>query len=165
MNIIEILVKEFEQEAQTTRKMLKLVPVDKFDWAPHEKSMKIKNLAIHIAEIAAWPAMMIGAPELDFAKMDYKPTEANSTEDIVAIFEKSYKESKPALEHTNEGVLEEQWLLRTGEKIHMTMNKYEAVRHSFNQTIHHRAQLGVYLRLLNIPIPGTYGPSADEMEF
>ena len=165
MKITEILLKEFEQEAQTTLKMLKLVPADKFDWAPHEKSMNMKSLAIHIAEIAAWPAMMINSPELDFATMDYKPTEASSTEEIVAIFEKSFKEGKVALESANENILEEQWLLRTGEKIHMKMNKYEAVRHSFSQTIHHRAQLGVYLRLQNIPIPGSYGPSANEMDF
>ncbi len=162
MDIIKALVTEFEQEAQITRNMLKWVPADKFDWAPHEKSMKMKNLAIHVAEISAWPAMMINSPELDFAKMDYKPTEANTTEDLMAIFEKSYREGKSALESASEALLGNQWLLRSGEKIHMEFNKYEAIPHAFSQTIHHRAQLGVYLRLLNIPIPGSYGPSADD---
>ncbi len=162
MNIVEALLKEFDQEAQITRKMLSLVPTDQFDWGPHDRSMKLKALAVHVAEIAAWPEMMIESPELDFAKMDYTPTEVNNTANLVEVFEKGYKQGRAALEKSTETILQEQWLLRNGETIYLTMNKYEAIRHALAQTVHHRAQLGVYLRLQNIAIPGSYGPSADD---
>ena len=165
LSIIPLLLKEMDQEAQTTRKMLERVPSDKFDWKPHEKSMAMRNLTVHIAELPSWTAMTLNTSELDFAGMDFKPTPVNSTEELLAIFEKSLADGKAALEKATEEDLLPNWTLRTGEKIHSVSTKYEVIRMSFCQTAHHRAQLGVYLRLLNIPIPGSYGPSADEMNF
>lgn len=163
MQIIKILLNEVEQEAKTTRKFLALVPNDKYDYKPHPKSMSLKQLATHIAELPEWIAMGINTDGLDFAENPYSPVDINNTTDLLAYFEKCYASGYAALEATNEEVLEQPWVLRNGDQILLNQNKYDTVRVSLNQTTHHRAQLGVYLRLLNIPIPGSYGPSADEL--
>ena len=165
LSIIPLLLKEMDQEAATTRKMLQRVPADKWDWKPHEKSMALRNLTVHIAELPSWVSMTLNTSELNFEGMDYTPTPVSSTEELLAIFEKSFTEGKAALEKATEADLLPNWTLRTGDKIHSVSTKYEVIRMSFCQIVHHRAQLGVYLRLLNIPIPGSYGPSADEMNF
>lgn len=165
MDVLPLLKKEMKQEAVTTRKMLERIPQDKFDYKPHEKSMALKNLAIHIAELPSWVSMGLNTSELDFAKMDYKPTEVSNTGEIVDLFDKSLAEGFAALDKAKEEDLLPTWTMRSGEKIHGVMTKYEVIRHAFAQTTHHRAQLGVYLRLLNVPIPGSYGPSADEPVF
>ncbi|HTM97241.1 MAG TPA: DinB family protein [Pedobacter sp.] len=165
MNIIELLLTELAQEAAVTRKMLAIVPVDKFDWAPHEKSMKMKALASHIAELPGWVKLALTTKELDFATAPYEPIPVASNDDLLAILEKSLAEAKSSLEEAKEEDLNERWILRTGETIHADMSVYEMIRVSYSQVSHHRAQLGVYLRLLNIPIPGSYGPSADDQNF
>jgi uncharacterized damage-inducible protein DinB len=165
MEILELLKKEMEQEANTTRKMLKLVRREDFDYKPHPRSMVMKSLAVHIAELPGWTKMVLTTTELDFAAMDYAPTVAESNEDLLSIFEKSLADGLAALGQATESDLLPLWTLRTGESVHSVTSKYEVIRMSFCQTVHHRAQLGVYLRLLNIPIPGSYGPSADEQTF
>lgn len=165
MKITELLLKELEQEAQTTRKMLALIPADKFDWAPHTKSMKMMPLAVHLAELPTWVTLALKTDGLDFATAPYQPTTVNNTEDILALFEKSYLDGKSSLTEAKDEDLSGSWFLRNGEECYGNMTKYETIRHAYSQTIHHRAQLGVYLRLLNIPIPGSYGPSADDQSF
>ncbi|RYZ30966.1 MAG: DinB family protein [Chitinophagaceae bacterium] len=165
MDIIQALVKEMEAEAAITRKMLPLIPTDKLSWKPHEKSMSLQSLAVHLAEIPAWVSMALNTSELDFGAMDFTPTQVNDSGEIVSIFENSVSSGLNALRNAKEDDLYPSWTMRTGDQIHAVMNKYEVIRHAFAQTIHHRAQLGVYLRLLNIPIPGSYGPSADDMKF
>lgn len=165
MDILQALIKEMEAEAAITRKMLPLVPSDQLGWKPHEKSMSLQNLAVHIAEIPAWVSMALNTSELDFGAMDFTPTQVKDTGEIVSIFETSVSSGLDALRKAKEDDLYPSWTMRTGDQIHAVMNKYEVIRHAFAQTIHHRAQLGVYLRLLNIPIPGSYGPSADDMNF
>ena len=165
MQVLPLLLKEMEQEAAITRKMLQRVPDDKFDWKPHEKSMNIRQLTVHIAELPAWVQMALTTSELDFSTMDYTPTPVSSTSELLEIFEKSYSQGRESLSAAKEEDLLPNWTLRNGEQIYSVMSKYEVIRHSFAQTIHHRAQLGVFLRLLNIPIPGSYGPSADEPNF
>ena len=165
MNIIELLLTELEREAQVTRKMLALVPADKFDWTPHEKSMKMKALATHVAELPSWVTLGLTTEELDFATAPYEPASVEATSDILALFEKSYEDGRRSLTQAKEEDLTGKWVLRNAEQIYATMTKYEIIRHAYSQTIHHRAQLGVYLRLLNIPIPGSYGPSADDQSF
>lgn len=163
MSIIEILLKEIEQEAQTTRKMLSIIPDDKYNWQPHPKSMTIKRLANHIAELPGWITMGITTDELDFAANQYKATEINNTADLLAFFEDCYADGRAHLQATNEAKLQERWILRSGDQIFLDQTKYDTVRVAISQTIHHRAQLGVFLRLLDIPIPGSYGRSADEL--
>ena len=165
MDIIPLLAKEMEQEALATRKMLRLVPAENFNWKPHEKSMSQQNLAVHISELPGWVAMGFATSELDFATMDYKPTIVNSNAELLQLFEDSFAKGMAALKNAKEEDLWNTWTMRTGEKIHAILTKYELIRHAFAQTSHHRAQLGVYLRLQHIPIPGTYGPSADDMNF
>jgi uncharacterized damage-inducible protein DinB len=165
MDIIPLLKKEILEESVATRKMLERIPDDKLSWKPHEKSMTIQSLAVHIAELPAWVSMGLNTSELDFAKMDYKPTPVSSTKDIVQLFDKSLATGLEALDKAKEEDLWPTWTMRSGDKIFSVWTKYEVIRHAFAQTSHHRAQLGVYLRLLNIPIPGSYGPSADETGF
>ena len=165
MSIISILLKELEQEAVTTRKMLERVPDDQFDWKPHEKSMTIRRLATHIAELPTWITMTLNTDELDFAKGEYKPEPINKTKELVDYFEKCFEDGKTSLKKATADQFDLPWTLRNGETIYSTTPKGEVIRMAFSQIIHHRAQLGVYLRLLNVPIPGSYGPSADEMNF
>ena len=154
-----------QEEAVATRKMLERIPDDKLSWKPHEKSMNMQNLAVHIAELPAWVSMGLNTSELDFEKMDYKSTPVSSTKDIVQLFEKSLATGLAALDKTKEEDLWPTWKMRSGDKILRVWTKYEVIRHAIAQTSHHRAQLGVYLRLLNVPVPGSYGPSADEANF
>ena len=165
MSMIPVFLKELNHEAITTRKMLERVPGDKLSWQPHPKSMTMKQLATHIAELPSWIAFALNSEELDFEKADYTPTEINNSKDLVNLFNQSLEIGQSHLIPEKEIKLNENWTLRTGEKIHSTTSKAEVIRMSLNQIVHHRAQLGVYLRLLDIPIPGSYGPSADETDF
>ncbi len=165
MNIIPLLVKEFEEEAVTTRKMLALVPADKLGWKPHQKSMTMEQLTTHLADIPSWSAMMLATTQLDFAAGDYEPKHASSAEELLHMLDVSLDKTRKAFGNAQEDDLWPTWTLRNGDQVLAVMSKYEAIRHAFSQSTHHRAQLGVYLRLLDIPIPGSYGPSADEMNF
>ena len=165
MSIVPALVKELENEAQTTRKMLSRVPNDKFGWKPHEKSMTIQQLATHIAELPTWVSIALNTSELDFAKNPYDPKEIKNTTELLDYFEQSLEEGKADLSKATDDDLTPEWTMRNGEQIYTVRSKGEVIRMTYCQIVHHRAQLGVYLRLLNIPIPGSYGPSADEMEF
>jgi len=158
-------LKELEQEALTTRKMLQRVPTDKFSWQPHPKSMTIKRLATHIAELPTWITMAIKTDELDFADNPYQPTDVNTTEELLYYFESSLADGRSELKEENESLLDKDWTLRNGQQIYSVEPKADVIRMSINQIIHHRAQLGVFLRLLDIPIPGSFGPSADDMAF
>ncbi len=165
MIMINTFLKELEQEAQTTRKMLSRIPDDKLGWKPHEKSMDIKSLATHIAELPSWVVMALTTDELDFAATPYTQADIKKTSDLLDLLERSLAAAKAHLEKAKDEDLLPNWTLRTGDKIHLVSTKGEVIRMAFSQIIHHRAQLGVYLRLLNIPIPGSYGPSADETDF
>lgn len=164
-SIIQWFLKELDAEALTTRKMLERVPADKWDWQPHQKSMNLRQLATHVAELPSWISMTLTTSELDFAANPYQPEVVHSTEELVAYFERCLADGRAHLLVAKEEELEKPWTLRNGEEIYSTTSKAEVIRMSLSQVIHHRAQLGVYLRLLNVPIPGSYGPSADEMTF
>jgi uncharacterized damage-inducible protein DinB len=165
MNIIELLLKELEAEFNTTKKFLAIVPVDKFDWAPHEKSMKMKSLAVHIADLPSWVSLALTTDGLDFETAPYVEQPVENAEDLVKILADNYEKGKAELEKATEENLNGRWVLSMGKQVLADYSKYETIRHSLSQTTHHRAQLGVYLRLLNIPIPGSYGPSADDQNF
>ena len=165
MTMINVFLKELEQESKTTKKMLSIVPNDKYDWKPHPKSMSIRSLATHIAELPTWITYALTTDGLDFATAPYNPEVINNTNELLDLFERSLADGKSHLVAKNESKLDETCTLRNGEAIYSTDSKAETIRHALSQIIHHRAQLGVNLRLLNIPIPGTYGPSADENNF
>jgi uncharacterized damage-inducible protein DinB len=163
--IIPLLQKEFDQEAITTRTMLKRIPDDKYDWQPHPKSMTIRQLATHIADLPSWVQLALTTDGLDFAVTPYKPTIINDTAALLAYLDESQAKGRSALANATDNDLLPIWTLRHGDQILSLSSTGEMIRMSFSQVVHHRAQLGVYLRLLNIPIPGSYGPSADEPGF
>jgi len=165
MTTIETLLKELEEEAVTTRKMLACVPNDKYDWQPHPKSMTIRRLVTHIADIPSWLEIGIHDDGLNFATTTHKEPVINNTDELLKFQDESVAKGKAALESANEEQLSEQWTLRNGDYIISVRPKSEVIRMSYCQIVHHRAQLGVFLRLLDVPIPGSYGPSADEMSF
>lgn len=162
ITFMESFLKELEHESIGTKKMLALVPADKADWKPHEKSMKLKDLATHLADLPTWITLGLTTEELDFAKSPYNPANCNGGAELVAYFEKNTEEAKQHLKANKDSILEEPWTLRSGDVVFMKLSKLDTLRQSYCQMVHHRAQLGVYLRLLNIPIPGVYGPSADD---
>ncbi len=165
MSTIQTFLKELKNESETTRKMLSRIPDDKYDWKPHPKSMSVRQLATHIAELPTWITMTLNTSELDFATSPYNPKPINNTKELMDYFEESYNEGKAHLEKAKEEQLAESWTLRNGDQIYSTSTKAEVIRMALNQIVHHRAQMGVFLRLLDVPIPGSYGPSADEKGF
>ncbi|WP_406824392.1 DinB family protein [Pedobacter sp. KACC 23697] len=165
MDIINLLLKELEAEFNITKKFLAILPADKFDWAPHEKSMKMKSLVVHITDLPRWVSLALTTDGLDFETEPYTEPPVESSDDLVKILEKNYAAGKAALEKADESDLNGRWVLSMGKQVLADYSKYETIRHSLSQTTHHRAQLGVYLRLLNIPVPGSYGPSADDQNF
>ena len=164
MTFIEFFRQQFMDEATTTRKMLGRVPQDQFAYKPHPRSMDMKRLATHIADLPGWISMTFNTDEIDFAK-PYEQPVINSHADLISYFERRYQEGLTTLIPENEKQLGKPWTLRNGDIIYASNPKIEVLRMSLSQQIHHRAQLGVYLRLLDIPIPGSYGPSADENTF
>lgn len=165
MNRINMFLKELDEAAVTTRKMLERVPTDKFDWQPHPKSMSVKQLATHIAELPTWISMTLTTDELDFAANPYTPVELKDTTALLAYFETSLQDGRSHLIERYEADLDKDWTLKNGAQVYSVEPKADVIRMSLNQIVHHRAQLGVFLRMLDIPIPGSFGPSADEMDF
>ncbi len=163
MTIAKQMLAELQAEAITTRKMLALFPFEKSSFKPHEKSMPMGNLARHIAEIYGWAKETVQQDELDFAKLDFIPEALTSNEQLLALFDKCLAASTLILENATDEEMAKPWTMRSGETIYFTMSKVQVMRTwVLNHSVHHRAQLGVYLRMLDIPIPGSYGPSADE---
>ncbi|MEO7522808.1 MAG: DinB family protein [Ferruginibacter sp.] len=158
-------LRELTREAAVTRKMLTVVPNDKFDWKPHPKSMNIRQLAGHIAELPSWVKMVINTDELDFAENAYVSPDINETKTLLALFEKNLAEAQDELAKVQDEILDQSWTLRNGDQVYSKEPKADVIRMSFSQIIHHRAQLGVFLRLLDVAIPGSYGPSADDASF
>jgi uncharacterized damage-inducible protein DinB len=154
---------ELQHEAASTRKMLERVPQDKFGWKPHEKSMSLGHLASHVAEILGWLTVTLTTDEMDFATSNYKPFTPGTTGELVEFYEQKLKEGTEALAATSNEELMKHWKLRSGEHLIFDLPRIAVVRSFvFSHLIHHRGQLSVYLRLLDVPIPGMYGPSADE---
>lgn len=164
MTIIDYLRKQFIEEGTVTRKMLGRIRDRDWTYKPHGRSMPMNSLATHLADLPGWFHMTLTTDELDFAT---HPEQAplQGTGELMEYFEKRYEEGLSVLVPENEALLQQPWTLRHAEKVFMTEPKADVLRMSISQQIHHRAQLGVYLRLLDIPIPGSYGPSADENDF
>lgn len=163
MPINEAFIAELEQESKATRKILERVPIEKSDWKPHDKSMTLGRLASHVAEISGWTTTTLGANEMDFSKIDYKPRIAKSSAELMEIFEENYSKAMESLKNAKDSDFMETWTLRNGDQVYFTMPKVVVVRNfAYSHLIHHRAQLSVYLRLLDVPVPSIYGPTADE---
>jgi uncharacterized damage-inducible protein DinB len=156
------LMAEIKQEAINTRKILAKVPFDKPDWKPHEKSMSIGKLATHIAENLRWGWYIVESDFVDFANRPFSPTAIKTNDELLKIFEEHYDKAIAALENSSDEALEKTWVVKSGDTIFMELKKKVAIRAwAMNHSVHHRGQLSVYLRLLDIPVPGMYGQSAD----
>ena len=163
MSLGQIIAAEMKQEAATTRRLLERLPADKLMWKPHEKSMSLEHLAGHIVEMIAWTGPTLTQDELDFATMNYKRKEYTDPAELVADLDKNVSDALEVLENTSDEAMAGTWTLRNGEQKFFTLPK-PAVMRSFvmNHIVHHRGQLSVYMRLLDIPLPSIYGPTADE---
>ncbi len=163
MASVKELIAEFKHEAANTRKVLERIPDGQNDWTPHEKSMKMGRLATHVGEILGWVYVTVSTDVLDFAAGDYKPNVLETTADRLTFFDEQVTKSLEILEKTSDEDLDKEWTMRNGDVVYFTVPKKVALRTwVYSHLVHHRAQLGVYLRLLNIPVPSTYGPTADE---
>ncbi len=163
MSISEFLLPEFDVEAKNTRLTLQRVPNDKPDFAPHPKSMPLKNLAPHVAQLAGFGLIVLTTPELDFSKTSIPRVAFESAGQLVKVFDEGSAKVRAALESTPDEAWKQNWKLSFQGKPIFDGQRFLAYREMFlNHLVHHRAQLGVYLRLNEVPVPATYGPSADD---
>ena len=163
MSISDLLLPEFDQEMAHTRKTLERIPEDKLAWKPHEKSMPLGRLAGHLAELPGFATTTIQTDFLNLSMREYKPLIATSRQQVVEAFEKKVAEAKAAIAGASDEHFLKPWSLEFGGKTMFTMPRIAVVRSMMlSHMVHHRAQLGVYLRLNNVPVPSIYGPSADE---
>ena len=166
MKISELMLPEFDHEMANTRKTLERVPDSKFDWRPHDKSFTLQQLASHLANVPAWTPMTLDQDSIDVAPADgssFTTPQATSTADLLKKFDENVKAARASLAAATDESLQKPWSLLAGGKVQFTMPR-GAVLRSFilNHNVHHRAQLTVYLRLNDIPVPALYGQSADE---
>ena len=160
----QILYTDLDHELHTARRMLERYPSGNGDWKPHEKSMSLGILASHVADIPSYGTMILGTDGLDFAaRPPSLPKARENAAELLAAFDKHSAELRAALDGMDAKNAESNWTLRQGDKVLFSRPRSELVRHMMiNHLVHHRAQLGVYYRMLDIPVPGSYGPSADE---
>lgn len=162
MALKDALIAEIKHEAAATRRLLQAVPEDKFDWKPHEKSMTAGRLAAHVAEIPVWVNRSLEAVEFDFATA---PTQRNTyagTAALLDVFEQRLAAALAVLENASDDALNQKYTVRRGAQTMFELPRKVLIRNfALNHQVHHRGQLSVYLRLLDIPVPGMYGPSAD----
>jgi uncharacterized damage-inducible protein DinB len=165
MPIKDLLLPEFDAELRKTRTILERVPatLDMQSFKPHEKSTQMAKLAAHTAQMPAFLSIILSTSSFDMASPGFKPLVMQSSAQLLAAFDKLSAEAHLLLDSTTDRSMHETWKLSAGSKPMYDGSRYFAVRTMFfNHLIHHRAQLGIYLRLNDILIPGTYGPSADE---
>jgi uncharacterized damage-inducible protein DinB len=156
----EETLKEFDQEMASTRKTLERVPDGKPDWKPHQKSFSLAHLAQLVAGMPGWIVKTLNEPSLDLkAQAGYSN---QTTSELLAVFDKGVAASRAAIAATTPASWDTDWSLKMGDHVLMTMPRKDVVRQHINHIVHHRAQLGVYLRLLDVPVPSCYGPTADE---
>jgi uncharacterized damage-inducible protein DinB len=165
MPIADLLISELEREAKTTRRVLERVPQDKLAWKPHTKSMSLRQLAQHVATIPGNISGMAKLDGYDVEKFSEQPA-LESTAAIVAAFDASVAQAKADLAATDDAAMTKSWSFRMGGNPIMTVPRIGVYRGILlNHLYHHRGQLTVYLRLLDVPVPSIYGPSADENPF
>jgi len=164
MAIKDAFIGELKHESSLTKKMLEKVPLDRKDWKPHEKSMSLGKLATHVAEITHWVSDIIHIDDFDFMKnFNFNPQVASSTEELIEIFQSNLDKAIADLSSMSDDDFAKSWVVRRGEQVMFNTPKKVSIRAwAINHMIHHRGQLSVYLRLLDVPVPGMYGPSADE---
>ena len=167
MSIAQSLLPEFDQEMANTRKVLERIPAEKWNWKPHQKSGTTGWLAGHVATIPDWLGFTLQSESLDYAPIDgkntYTPPKTDNPQQTLAAFDKCVADARATLAKASDADFAVNWTLLAGGQKIFTMPRIACIRGMIlNHLIHHRAQLTVYLRLLDVPVPGLYGPSADE---
>jgi uncharacterized damage-inducible protein DinB len=161
-SVARIAFPDLEQELATTRRVLERVPDEHLDWKPHEKSFTLGGLAAHLANLLNWTTTVLTQDELDLATQGRQEL-PKTRDDILSLFDGAAARLGPAMAAATDETLNGTWTLRKGEYVVMQMPRASVIRTvALNHMVHHRAQLGVYMRLLDIPVPAMYGPSADE---
>ena len=167
MPLCDLLLPEFDTEIATTRKVIERVPDDRIEWKPHAKSFPMGHLAQLIATIPGWTFFVLREKEFDIAPRE-GPTAVYRflpVEQLLMMFDKNVADARPLIEKVSDAVLQEPWTLRAAGREVSTMPRYMVYRTlMLNHLVHHRAQLGVYLRLTEQPVPQMYGPTADERD-
>jgi uncharacterized damage-inducible protein DinB len=159
MSFSEQFLPEFDQEMATTRRMLERVPSDKGTWKPHAKSFSLGHLAQLVARMPGWNTGTMKATVLDLG--DFQGYSYETTPTLLAEFDQHVKEARAALA-ASDAEYQVPWSLKHGDRVFFTLPRFAVVRQNINHLCHHRGQLSVYLRLLDVPLPSIYGPTADE---
>ena len=160
MSIADALLPEFDQEMATTRRVIERVPTDKGRWKPHEKSFSLGHLTQLVAGMPGWITNAVTQTSLDLG--GYPGYSYEKTEDLVKVFDKNVREAREAIAKSKDSDYTVQWSLRRGDQVFFSAPRAAIVRQTINHLVHHRGQLTVYLRLIDVPVPSIYGPTADE---
>lgn len=160
MTIAETLLPEFDQEMASTRRLLERVPTDKGQWKPHPKSFSLGHLTQLVCWMPGWITNTLTEKELNL--VGGSPYTYEKTEDLLALFDKNVREARAAITDSKEADYDTDWSLKFGDRVVLTQPRRVVVRNHINHLIHHRGQLTVYLRLIDVPLPSIYGPTADE---
>lgn len=159
----QLIVGDAMHELATTRRILMCLPNEQMTWRPHVKSMTLGGLATHLINLLNWQVAILLNPEFDLSTVPLRREALESREDVLEEFDANVVKLERLLAECDETTLGEEWTLRNGDHIILRQPRANALRtFGLSHMIHHRAQLGVYLRLLDIPVPGFYGTSADE---
>ncbi len=163
MEVRQTLLPEFEEEMKKTRTTLERVPEGKSDFKPHEKSMAMGKLAAHVALLPEYAANVLKMPGMEITEQKHKPLVMESRQQLLADFAAAAQQAREAIADADDEHWEQKWKFTYQGKTISDVSRLQTYRFMFlNHLIHHRAQLGVYLRLNNVPVPATYGPSADD---
>ena len=166
MPLTDLLLPEFDEEMAATRRMLERVPDGKPAWQPHQRSMTLGRLATHVAEIPLWTMRSLTLGEFDISPPGappHQPRSLDTTAERLALFDKNVAEARRALAAAPDTEFARPWVFKRAGQVIWTKPKHEVYRRmGISHMVHHRAQLGVYLRLQEVPVPGMYGPSADD---
>lgn len=160
MSIAETLLPEFDQEMATTRRVIERVPTAKGEWKPHTRSFSLGHLAQLVATMPGWITNTVSETSLNLA--EFSGYSYETTETLLKSFDKHVKEARQALTAARDPDFQVPWSLKRGDQIFFSAPRGVVVRQHINHLVHHRGQLTVYLRLLDVPVPSIYGPTADE---
>jgi uncharacterized damage-inducible protein DinB len=163
MSMKDTLLPEFDQEMTTTRRLLERVPGDKPDWKPHVKSFTLAHLAQLVSNMPGWITGAIASDSIDVGRFGGYTNEKTAT--LLENFDKNVREARAAVEQANDDDYAKPWSLKHGDHVIFTMTRGAVLRQTISHLSHHRGQLTVYLRMLDVPIPSIYGPTADERSF
>jgi uncharacterized damage-inducible protein DinB len=160
MSIADTLLTEFDQEMATTRRVVERVPTDKAKWKPHEKSFSLGHLTQLVSGMPGWITNAVTETSLNLGS--YPGYSYEKTEDLLKTFDKNVKEARKAIAAAKDSDFQVPWSLKRGDQVFFTAPRGVIVRQTINHLVHHRGQLTVYLRLIDVPVPSIYGPTADE---